>query len=98
VQGIHPRSIRLRAWPGRADRIRIACFSGPSPQEVLKIKGLSESGHPSLPASEGSGPLFCAATVTDCDSNCCSKQVASDSKGQFDDRALLCRSRGPFEA
>jgi hypothetical protein len=46
------------------------------------------------PASEGSGLLFGPATVTDCDSNYRSKQVALNSKRKFYDRALLCQGPG----
>jgi hypothetical protein len=42
-----------------------------------------------------SGPSSCAAIVTEYDSAKPSKQVASDSKGEFDDRALLCQGLAP---
>lgn len=82
-------------WPGRAAGQEKA-------DDPLAIAALNEISKGFLyrfgPASEGSGPLSCAAIMTDCDSTEPPKQVASESKGKFDDRALLCQGRSLFLA
>jgi hypothetical protein len=79
---------RCRMWPGRASGMKTTRrpLSQPCFLQALAVSPVQ---------LRGSGRLFCAATVTDCDSSCCSKQVASDSKGEFDGRALLCQGPGP---
>lgn len=47
-------------------------------------------------ASEGKGPVSYAANVTDCDSDVAPKQISSDPKGVFENRALHRQGPGPF--
>jgi hypothetical protein len=82
-----PCIVRCQTWPERA--FEVENTSG-ALHEAQFQRVCCDTG----PASEDSGPLFCAATVTDCDSNCSSEQVTTVSQRNFDDRALPCLGSG----
>jgi hypothetical protein len=81
----------LSTWPGCADRI-----VSPVGADKKCCKGCGAEALSLSPFSEGRGPFYCAASVTDCDSSLCPKQITFDSKGKLSRRALLCHGQGPL--